>query len=195
MKVSRRDFLKILGATTAGGLGGILGFNAEPALARVRDLKISKAKVGKAICTYCSVLCGLLIYSLTDGAKNVKGRVMHIEGDPDNAVNRGSLCPKGANLKDLLNSPNRITKPLYRAPGATEWREISWEEAIEKWAKWIKDTRDRTFVEKNDAGKTVNRCESIFWLSGSQAENEVTYLWVKIARVLGLTNLEVVARI
>jgi len=195
MKVSRRDFLKILGATTAGGLGGILGFSAEPALARIRDLKISKAKVGKALCPYCSVTCGLLVYALTDGAKNVKGRVVHVEGDPDNAVNRGSLCSKGANLKDLLNSPNRITKPLYRAPGATEWKEISWEEAIEKWAKWIKDTRDRTFVEKNEAGKIVNRCESIFWVHGGRSDSEATYLWVKIARVLGLTNLEFLGRI
>jgi formate dehydrogenase major subunit len=195
MELTRRSFLKFSGASIGAGLVGGLGFDLRPAYARVRELKIAKAKVAKSVCTYCSVSCGVLVYSLTDGAMNVKPRVIHIEGDPDDPVNRGTLCPKGATLKDFVNSPQRITKPLYRAPGAKEWQEISWDEALNRLAKLIKDTRDRTFIEKDQEGRTVNRCESIFWLMGCTMENEPGYLGVKLGRLLGLVALETQARV
>jgi len=195
MELTRRTLLKASGLSAAASIAGILGFDPKPALARVRELKIARAKAVKSICPYCSVSCGVLIYSLTDGAANVKPRVIHVEGDPDNPVNRGTLCPKGATIKDFINSPRRITKPLYRAPGAKEWQEITWDEAIEKMARLIKDTRDRTFIEKDADGRVVNRCESIFWLTGSVLENEAAYIWIKLGRILGLTALETQARI
>lgn len=195
MELTRRTFLKASGLSVGASVAGVLGFNIKPALARVQELKISKAKAVKSICPYCSVSCGVLVYSLTDGAMNVKPRVIHVEGDPDTPVNRGTLCPKGATLKDFINSPRRLTKPLYRAPGSKEWKEISWDEAIEKMAKLIKDTRDRTFIETDQEGRVVNRCESIFWMTGSIMENETAYLWIKLGRILGLTALETQARI
>jgi formate dehydrogenase major subunit len=195
MELTRRSFLKLSGASVGVGIVGGLGFDLTPAYGRVRELKIAKAKAVKSVCPYCSVSCGVLIYSLTDGAANVKPRVIHVEGDPDTPVNRGTLCPKGATVKDFINSPRRLTKPLYRAPGSKEWKEISWDEAIEKMAKLIKDTRDRTFIETDQEGRVVNRCESIFWLTGSIMENEAAYLWIKLGRILGLTALETQARI
>jgi len=195
MELTRRTFLKASGLSVGASVAGVLGFDIKPALARVQELKISKAKAVKSICPYCSVSCGVLIYSLTDGAMNVKPRVIHVEGDPDTPVNRGTLCPKGATLKDFTNSPRRLTKPLYRAPGSKEWKEISWDEAIEKMTKLIKDTRDRTFIETDQEGRVVNRCESIFWMTGSIMENEAAYLWIKLGRILGLTALETQARI
>ncbi|ADC89591.1 molybdopterin oxidoreductase Fe4S4 region [Thermocrinis albus DSM 14484] len=195
MEVTRRGFLKLTGVSLGTGLIGSLGFDLSPAYARVRELKIAKAKAVKSICPYCSVSCGVLIYSLTDGAMNVKPRVIHVEGDPDDPVNRGTLCPKGATLRDFINSPQRLTKPLYRAPGSTEWKEITWEEAIERIARRIKDTRDRTFIERDAEGRVVNRCESIFWLTGCTIENEPGYLMVKLGRLLGLVALETQARV
>jgi len=105
MELTRRSFLKLSGASIGAGIVGGLGFDLKPAQARVRELKIARANVTKSICPYCSVSCGVLIYSLTDGAMNVKPRVIHVEGNPDDPVNRGTLCPKGAALKDFINSP------------------------------------------------------------------------------------------
>ncbi len=195
MELTRRSFLKLSGISIGAGLVGGLGFDLTPAHARVRDLKIAKANVTKSICPYCSVSCGVLIYTLTDGAMNVKPRVVHVEGNPDDPVNRGTLCPKGATLRDFVNSPQRLTKPLYRPAGAKDWQEISWEEALDRIAKLIKDTRDRTFIEKDDQGRIVNRCESIAWVVGSTLGNEEGYLWVKTGVALGLVARETPARV
>ncbi len=195
MELTRRSFLKVAGVSAGATLTGGLGFDLKPAMARVRDLKISNAKAVKSICPYCSVSCGVIIYSLTDGAMNVKPRVIHVEGNPDDPVNRGTLCPKGATLKDFINAPTRLKKPLYRPAGAKEWQEISWEEALDKIARLIKDTRDRTFIEQDEQGRTVNRCESIAWVEGSTIANEEGYLWVKMGVALGLVARETQARI
>lgn len=195
MELTRRSFLKFSGASIGAGLVGGLGFDLKPAYARVRELKIAKANVTKSICPYCSVSCGVLIYTLTDGAMNVKPRVVHVEGNPDDPVNRGTLCPKGATLRDFVNSSHRLTKPLYRPAGAKEWQEISWDEALNRIAKLIKDTRDRTFIEKDDQGRVVNRCESIAWIVGSTLGNEEGYLWVKTGVALGLVARETQARV
>ena len=194
-KLTRRSFLKLSGASVGAGLIGGLGFDIKQAQARVRDLKISHAKVTKSICPYCSVSCGVLIYTQTDGSMNVKPYVVHVEGNPDDPVNRGTLCPKGATLKDFINAPNRLTKPLYRPAGAREWKEITWEEAIEKMARWVKDTRDRTFVEKDEQGRIVNRTEGFAWYIGSPLGNEEVYLSVKIGVALGTILRETQARI
>src|SRR3546814_6114020 len=82
---------------------------------------------------------------------------MHIEGDPDHPVNRGTLCPKGAGLTDFINSPNRLKYPEYRAPGSDKWQRISWDDALDRISRLLKDDRDANFIEKNDDGKTVNR--------------------------------------
>jgi formate dehydrogenase major subunit len=195
MELTRRSFLKIAGVSTGATLAGGLGFDLKPAMARVSDLKISSAKAVKSICPYCSVSCGVIVYTLTDGAMNVKPRVIHVEGNPDDPVNRGTLCPKGATLKDFINSPQRLKKPLYRPAGAKEWKEISWDEALDRIAKLIKDTRDRTFIERDEQGRLVNRCESIAWVEGSTIANEEGYLWVKMGVALGLVARETQARI
>jgi formate dehydrogenase major subunit len=195
MELSRRNFLKFSAGTLGAGAIGMLGFDAAPAMARITSLKISQARVTKGICPYCSVSCGVLVYTLTDGALNVKARAVHVEGNPDDPVNRGTLCPKGATIKDFLNAPTRLTKPLYRAPGMAEWKEVTWDWSIDKMAALIKDTRDKAFVEKDDKDRTVNRCDNITAIFGSTLGNEEGYLGVKIARALGLVALETQARI
>ena len=195
MDISRRGFLKLSAGGLGAGIAGGLGFNLSQAQARVRELKIAKAKVTKSICPYCSVSCGILAYSLSDGAMNVKERIIHIEGNPDDPINRGTLCPKGATLRDFVNAPDRLTKPLYRPAGSSEWKEISWDEAIEKFARWVKDTRDRTFIHKDRAGRVVNRCDSIIWAVGSPLGNEEGWLMVKVGIALGLSARETQATI
>ena len=195
MMASRRAFLKL----TASGLGatslGALGFSAAPALAEVRTFKLARTTETRNTCPYCSVGCGIIMHALGDKAKNAHSEIIHIEGDPDHPVNRGTLCPKGAGLLDFVKSPNRLRFPEYRAPGETEFKRVSWEWAIGRIARLMKDDRDRNIVEKNAAGVTVNRWLSCGFLAASASSNESGYLTIKVLRALGMTALDNQARV
>ena len=116
------------------------------------------------------------MYSLGDKAKNVKSRIIHIEGDPDHPVSRGTLCPKGAGLLDLVHSPNRLKQPEVREAGAKEWKTISWDDAITRIAKHMKADRDANFVEKNDKGVTVNRWNTVGLLHIQRRQQRIRLL-------------------
>jgi len=195
MGYTRRDFLKLSASGLGLGLLSSLGLDVSEAKARVRELKISKAKVSKTLCPYCAVSCGVLAYAQTDGSLNSRSRIIHVEGNPDDPINRGSLCPKGITLRDIINSPERVKKPLYKPAGSGEWKEIGWEEAIEKFARWVKETRDKTFITKDEQGRTVNRTDSIMWYLGGTIGNEEGWLSVKIAISLGITARDMIATI
>jgi formate dehydrogenase major subunit len=193
MEFSRRTFLK---GALAGGAGfSLLGFDLTPAVAQLKELKIARATETRSTCPYCAVGCGVLIYTIGDQAKNVTPQVIHVEGDPDCPTNRGTLCPKGSSLEQDMLNPRRLTKPQVRRPGATEWEDISWDNALDEIARWTKKTRDDTFVEKDANGHTVNRCEGISFIGGCTDTNEFNYLVVKTMRGLGLVYLENQARV
>src|SRR5208282_5518947 len=193
MNSSRRDFLK---ATALGGTAlSLLGFDPEPAYAQVRELKMARATETRSTCPYCSVSCGVLIYTIGDKAKNVTPQVIHVEGDPDHPINRGTLCPKGASLEQDILNPRRLLKPQVRRPGSDHWEDISWDHALDEIAHRVKKTRDDTFVEKDAQGHTVNRCESIAFTGGCTDTNEFNYLVVKTMRSLGVCYLENQARV
>ncbi|GAB7541372.1 formate dehydrogenase-N subunit alpha [Cupriavidus sp. 8B] len=195
--IGRRQFLKILGvgsvAVSASALG--MGTAWAQAPAGVRPYKLLRAKETRNNCTYCSVGCGLLMYSLGDGAKNAKPRIFHIEGDPDHPVSRGSLCPKGAGLLDIVHSKNRLLYPEYRAPGSKEWVRISWDDATKRIARLLKDDRDKNFIARNEKGLLVNRWLSSGMLASSAASNETGVLDFKFARSLGMLGLDCQARL
>ena len=193
--MSRRQFFRICAAGM--GSSSIVGLGMSPgaALAEVRAFKLARTTETRGTCPYCSVSCGVIMYTLGDKAKNVKSRIIHIEGDPDNPVNRGTLCPKGAGALDFVHSPNRLLHPEVREPGAKEWKRISWDEALTRIAKHMKADRDANFVEKNDKGVTVNRWPTTGVLVSSAITNEAGYLWVKAARGLGVVSLDTQARI
>jgi len=193
MDASRRDFLKI--ATLGGGAAALFGFDLQPAYAQLRNLKIARANETRSTCPYCSVSCGVIIYTIGDRAKNVTAQVVHVEGDPDHPINRGTLCPKGSSLEQDIMNDRRIIKPQVRRPGGTEWEDISWDQAITEIAQKVKKTRDDTFVETDAAGNKVNRCESIAFTGGCTDTNEFNYLVVKAMRALGVVHLENQARV
>ena len=166
MQVSRRQFFKICAGGMAGTTVAALGFAPEVALAETRQYKLLRARETRNTCTYCSVGCGLLMYSLGDGAKNAKESIFHIEGDPDHPVNRGALCPKGAGLVDFIHSESRLKYPEYRAPGSDKWQRI-----------------------------TVNRWLSTGMLCASAASNETGYLSQKFSRALGMLAVDNQARV
>jgi formate dehydrogenase major subunit len=196
MALGRRQFFKLCTAGAAAATSVSLGF--APAVANAsqsRQYKLLRAKETRNNCTYCSVGCGILMYSLGDGAKNAKARIFHIEGDPDHPVSRGSLCPKGAGLVDYIHSEQRLLYPEYRAPGSDTWQRISWDHAIERIARLMKDDRDANFIEKNAKGVTVNRWLSTGMLCSSAASSETGSLDQRFTRALGILGTDSQARV
>src|SRR2546428_10510271 len=193
MNPSRRDFLKL--TTIGGAAAAVFGFDLKPAFAQLRTLKIARANETRSTCPYCSVSCGVIIYTIGDRAKNVTPQVVHVEGDPDHPINRGTLCPKGASLEQDILNERRLLKPQVRRPGGTDWEDISWDDAIEEIAQRVKKTRDETFIEKDAAGHTVNRCESIAWTGGCTHTKEIKYFVVKTMRAPGGVHLGKQARV
>jgi len=194
-ELTRRQFLKVSGASLAGSSLALIGFSPTVALAEVREFKLARATETRNTCPYCSVSCGLLMYSLGDNAKNAKASIFHIEGDPDHPVNRGTLCPKGAGLIDFIHSKSRLTHPEYRAPGSDKWQRITWDDALDRVAKLLKADRDANFIEKNVDGLTVNRWLSTGMLAASASSNEVGYLTHKVMRSLGVLAFDNQARV
>ncbi len=193
MEISRRTFLQ---SGLAGGAAlTAFGFDVSPAYAQARALKIDRTTETRSTCPYCSVSCGVIIHTLGDRAKNAIPQVVHVEGDPDHPINRGTLCPKGASLEQEILNERRLTRPEVRRPGSDRWEAIAWDDAIDEIARWVKKTRDATFVEKDARGRTVNRCEGIAWTGGCTDTNEFNYLVVKTMRSLGVCYLENQARV
>ena len=198
MDMNRRQFFRVSGAGLAASSLVALGFSPTAALAETRSFKLARTTETRSTCPYCSVSCGLVIYTLGDKAKNVKSSIVHIEGDPDNPVNRGTLCPKGAGVMDMIQSKNRVLHPQVREPGAKDWKQISWDEALTRVAKHMKADRDANLVktvEKDGQQITVNRWNTTGFLISSASSNESGYLSVKIARGLGIVGLDTQARI
>jgi formate dehydrogenase major subunit len=193
--LTRRQFLTFTGSSLAGSSLALLGFSAQEALAEVREFKLARATETRNTCPYCSVSCGVLMYSLGDKSKNARSSIFHIEGDPDHPVNRGTLCPKGAGLIDFIHSPSRLEYPEYRAPGSDHWQRISWNDALDRVAKLMKQDRDANFVQKTAEGLTVNRWLTTGMLAASAASNEVGYLTHKVIRSFGILAFDNQARV
>ena len=195
MNFSRRQFFKICAGGLAGTTAAALGFMPSVAMSNVREYKLLRSKETRNTCTYCSVGCGLLMYSMGDGAMNAKSAIFHVEGDPDHPVNRGALCPKGAGLLDYIHSNSRLRYPEYRAPGSDKWQRISWDDAFERIARLMKSDRDANFIEKNNEGTTVNRWLTTGMLCASAASNEAGMLTQKFTRSLGMLAVDNQARV
>src|SRR5258705_8466553 len=149
LQMSRRQFLKVTATTLAGSSLALMGFSPDNALAEVRPYKLARTTETRNTCPYCSVSCGILMYSLGDKSKNAKAEIIHIEGDPDHPVNRGTLCPKGAGLLDFVRSKTRTKYPMHRQPGSDQWERVSWDFALDRIAKLMKEDRDKNFIAQN----------------------------------------------
>lgn len=191
MTVNRRQFLKLgASATMAGAFAG-LGIGLAPAVARAELQKLQWARQTTSVCCYCAVGCGIIVHT----AKNGEGRAVNVEGDPDHPINEGSLCPKGAAIFQLGENAARSPKPLYRAPGSGDWKEVEWDWALTEIAKRVKKTRDESFQPTNPAGETVNRTEAIASFGSAAMDNEECWAYQVILRSLGLVFIEHQARI
>ena len=194
MRINRREFIQISGAAAAGlalsscaGKGGMFA----PARDQAKMLQVKDAKETTTICPYCAVGCGAIVHT----AKTGKKRVVNIEGDPGHVINRGTLCSKGAALRQLAENSERITTPMYRAPYATEWKPISWDKALTEIAKRVKATRDATFQARNAKGQVVNRTMGIASVGSAAIDNEECWIYQAMLRAAGLVYIEHQARI
>src|SRR5205085_1284384 len=178
-----------------GGAAVGIGFDTSRARAEMRQFKIARTTETRSICPYCAVSCGVIVHTLGDKAKNVKPSVVHVEGDPDAPINRGTLCPKGATLKDDIVNKQRLTAPQVRRPGSDHFEEISWDEAIQGIARHVKDVRDKTFVAKNAKGVTVNRAPGLAMIGGCTDTNEYNYLQWRFITALGIPYRDSQARV
>ncbi len=184
MKLSREELLKITGGKTIKPITS--GLN-KTRLTAAPTIKTKNAQKFRTICPYCAVGCGQILYV-------INGKVVNVEGDPKHPINQGSLCSKGNALLQIANNNRRLTKILYRAPKSDRWQKKSWDWALERIARKIKETRDKNWVE-SDGGFTVNRTEAIAALGGAALDNEECYLYSKLARSLGIVYFEHQARI
>ena len=194
MAVTRRQFMKVAAGGLASSSMVALGFSPTRALAEVRQFKLARTSETRNTCPYCSVGCGVILYGLGDKSKNARTEIIHVEGDPDHPVNRGTLCPKGSALLDFIHSPNRLKYPEYRGPGETEWKRVSWEFAVNRIARLMKDDRDKNFLQKS-GDVTVNRWTSVAFLAASASSNESGYITNKVIRAMGMTALDNQARV
>jgi formate dehydrogenase major subunit len=189
MKITRRSFLKISGATAAGTVMGGLGFDLSPVESYAQELRIKGAKETTTVCCYCSVGCGIIVHT------DAQGKVINTEGDPDHPTSEGGLCAKGMSLYQLVTNKDRLTKVLYRAPNSAKWEAKSWDWAFSEIAKRIKKSRDGSFVQKNDKDQVVNRTNGIAGIGCAHVNNEEGWLYQKFLRALGLVYIEFEARL
>ena len=195
--LSRRGFLRLAGAGAAATSLGAMGFGeAEAAeVAHVRAFKLTGTTEARNTCPYCSVACGVILYSSGDMKTDPAAQVIHVEGDIDHPTNRGTLCPKGAALKDFIHAPTRLTRPMRRAPGGDRFEPITWDEALTKIARAMKDDRDANLVTHNNAGVPVNRWTTTGFLAASATTNETAWATAKVVKALGIAGFDNQARV
>ena len=188
MKVTRRELLKVAGAGAGAIALGSLGVSYLVTESYAKKLKTKGAKEVTSICPFCAVSCHFIAH--------VKGgKVVSTEGDPGYPISEGALCAKGSTMNSMVNSTHRLLTPLYRAPYSDKWEEKSWSWMIDRLARKIKETRDKTFTEKNAQGQVVNRLETMFHMGSSQMSNEEASVVVQAQRALGLVYMDHQARI
>jgi formate dehydrogenase major subunit len=197
MELSRRQFLGTAAAGMASTTLGAFGFSdIETAYAAsIRTWKLASTTETRNTCTYCSVACGIIMYSKGNLAKGEKAEITHIEGDVDHPTNRGTLCPKGAGLLDVVHAETRLKYPMVRKPGSDKFERVTWDDALDRIARLLKDDRDQNFIAKNKAGVTVNRWLSTGFLAASATTNETAWITYKVVRSAGMLVFDNQARV
>jgi formate dehydrogenase major subunit len=155
---------------------------------RQAGARIAGLKATSSVCPYCAVGCGQVVYTRD-------GELVDIEGDPRSPINQGTLCPKGAASRQLVDQPGRLTKVLYRRPGGTDWEELELERAMDMIAERLIRTRETTFEERDERGWKVDRTLGFAHLGGATLDNEENYLIKKLFTAMGAVQIENQARI
>jgi formate dehydrogenase major subunit len=177
--------LPVVGRAMDWGMGpAAASRETEAAGSRIAGLKATES-----VCPYCAVGCGQLVYTRD-------GELVDIEGNPRSPINQGTLCPKGAASRQLIQQPGRLTKVRYRAPHAAEWQELDLETAMDMVAERVVRAREDHWQDHDDqTGWRVDRTMGFASLGGATLDNEENYLIKKLFTALGAVQIENQARI
>lgn len=197
IELSRRTFFKVAGSGAAVTALAAFGFGeSEVAYAQlVKSWRLIALNETRNTCPYCSVACGIIIYSKGDISKGEQAEITYIEGDSDHPTNRGTLCPKGMGLLQFVRSRTRTLHPQIRKPGASKFEQVSWDHALDRIARLMKEDRDRNFIAKNAEGLTVNRWTTTGFLAASATTNETAWATYKVVRSTGMVAFDNQARV
>ena len=197
MELSRRQFMAGASAGLAATTLGALGFGEveQACAAAIRPFKLTSTTETRNTCTYCSVACGIIMYSHGDRKRGEKAEIFHIEGDADHPTNRGTLCPKGAALLDMVHAKTRTLYPQIRKAGSDKFERASWDVALDRIARLMKDDRDKNIIAKNNDGMTVNRWLTTGFLAASATTNETAWCTYKVVRSAGILAFDNQARV
>jgi formate dehydrogenase major subunit len=176
--------LPVIGRAMDWGLGPSA---VSPATARART-RVAGLKVTESVCPYCAVGCSQLVYTRD-------GELVDIEGHPRSPINQGTLCPKGAASRQLVQQPGRLTKVRYRRPGGTEWEELELEQAMDMISERMIAARESGWQDTDHRGWPVNRTLGFAHLGGATLDNEENYLIKKLFTAMGAIQIENQARI
>jgi formate dehydrogenase major subunit len=176
--------LPVVGRALDWGLGpSAVSPRTSKAGARIAGLKVTES-----VCPYCAVGCGQVVY--TRG-----GELVDIEGNPRSPINQGTLCPKGAASRQLVQQPGRLTKVRYRRSGGTEWEELDLEQAMDMIAERLIAAREAGWQDSERHGWRVDRTLGFAHLGGATLDNEENYLIKKLFTAMGAVQIENQARI
>jgi molybdopterin-dependent oxidoreductase alpha subunit len=128
----------------------------------------------RAICPYCGAGCALSVV-VEDG------RAVGLEYQTDHPVSQGALCAKGNAALEVLDHPERLTRPLIKENG--RFREVDWNEAL------------NMVVERLSAVRQAHGPDALGFLASAKCSNEENYLFQKLARSLGTNNVDHCARL
>ena len=157
-KISRRDFLKIGGATaTALAVGAMLPPKVAQAAYDAGTLNANGDGFVSSMCEMCVWRCGLI-------AKVREGRVVKLEGNPEHPHSRGRLCVRGQS--GLMNTydPDRVLTPLIRVGkrGEGKFRKASWDEALDLVASKMLEIKENYGPEAMIFSSTHNLSQPLF---------------------------------
>jgi formate dehydrogenase major subunit len=169
-------------------LGWGMGRGAASPQTLQAGARVAGLKVTESVCPYCAVGCGQLVYTRD-------GELVEIEGHPGSPINQGTLCPKGAASRQLVQQPGRLTKVRYRRPGGTEWEELELEQAMDMIAERVIAARENGWQDVDRRGWRVDRTLGVAHLGGATLDNEENYLIKKLFTAMGAIQIENQARI
>jgi formate dehydrogenase major subunit len=176
--------LPVLGRALDWGLGPAAASNET----RRAGARIAGLKATESVCPYCAVGCGQVVYTRD-------GELVDIEGNPRSPINQGTLCPKGAASRQLVQQPGRLTKVRYRRPGGTEWEELELDQAMDMIAERLIQAREDGWQDRDQKGNRVDRTLGFAHLGGATLDNEENYLIKKLFTAMGAVQIENQARI
>jgi formate dehydrogenase major subunit len=165
-----------------------MGPSAAAPATRQAGARIAGLKVTESVCPYCAVGCSQLVYTRD-------GELVDIEGNPRSPINQGTLCPKGAASRQLIQQPGRLTKVRHRRPGAGEWEELELEQAMDMIAQRVIAARENGWQDVDRQGWRVDRTLGFAHLGGATLDNEENYLIKKFFTAMGAIQIENQARI